>query len=674
MGKKEKKKEVRPPGTDKPGKKNGRREKPSADSLPFAWNPRHTRIALALILSASFLLGIVSVLLFRHSPFFNLPIIDEESYVKWADEIAGGEWIGTKVFYQDPLYPYFLAVVFKVFGRSFLVVRLLQVAMGTLSVAVVFLAARRLLPEPAALAAAGILAMYRGLYFFELQILKETMVILLSAVSCLWGMTAAEKPAEQWRWLALGLTLGLLTLLRGNFQVILPFLLLWVVFSEKGVKLLSRLTRAGIFGLGIALVITPVTIRNYKIGGEFVLTTSQGGANFYIGNNERANGRYVTLPFVRANPEWEAHDFKAEAEKQAGRPLTPSEVSHFWFRESFAWIHDHPLSAFLLTLHKARLMIHQYEIPDNHSLYLTRQEFVPALYLAFLGFGILWGPALLGMWILRGDPKSRYPALFSILYTASIIPFFIVDRYRLAVVPALAVFSAAFLFWTHEKWKKRETRPLLWSAVILLPALFLGLLPTSESRAPMGMEYYLLGNAYLKTDQPHLAIPWYDKAIKALPDNQDVARNREEALRRLNTGDISLILAEGQKPEKTGEELVTLGQKLETLGQIKSAAAFYEKALAKNPSLFSAHARLGFLFSTYPEIKDSQKALLHLKLALQLRPNDLDTMNALGNANFLAGDTIQARHWWEKALRLDPSYKSAKTNLEVLEKKQAQKK
>ena len=92
---------------------------------------------------------------------------------------------------------------------------------------------------------------------------------------------------------------------------------------------------------------------------------------------ENADGRYPTLPFVRAHPKWEAADFRKEAEKRAGRELGPSEVSAFWFRQGFDWIKSNPKQAFSLWLHKARLMIHQFEIADNYSLYLARSLFVP---------------------------------------------------------------------------------------------------------------------------------------------------------------------------------------------------------------------------------------------------------------------------------------------------------
>jgi 4-amino-4-deoxy-L-arabinose transferase-like glycosyltransferase len=634
------------------------------------WRPIHTYVSLALILAFTAGLGAAAIFQYRDSPFFNLPIIDEEAYVKWAEEIAAGDVIGSKVFYQDPLYPYSLALLFAVFGKSFFAVRVAQAMMGTLAVALVFWTGRRLMGDRAGLLAAGILAGYKGLYYFDLMIGKEPEVLLLSALSAALGVWAAERPRSFLRWFLLGFSLALLTLLRGNFQLVAGLILIGSALFARADDWRGRLLRPLAVGLGLAVLIVPVTLRNYRVGGELVLTTSQGGANFYLGNNEAANGRYATLPFVRANPEWEAIDFKAEAEKRSGHELKPSQVSGFWFREAFAWIGKNPGKAFKLLLHKARLMVHQHEIADNHSLYLMREEFVPALWIPFLGLGLLWGPAMVGMAVVcRRDRRAVYPAAFTLLYAASMIPFFIVDRYRVPCLPALAVFGAAAVEWAGERTRARWARsfgPGLAALITVIGFLALGLLPTTESAAPMGMEYYLLGNGYLKTGQPAEAINWYDKALAARPDLSDAVKNRGIAMGMIKGPDIDQMMGEVNRGGKSAAELSDLGKQLEGAGQSKPAVAAYEKALSVNPDYFFAHARLGYLYATNPEVKDLNLAISHLQRALVIDANHVDTMNALGNCYLLSGDPVQARHWYEEVLKRKPDHSGARSNLERL--------
>ena len=44
----------------------------------------------------------------RDTAFFDVLMGDARSYDLWAQRLAAGDWIGADVFYQAPLYPYFL--------------------------------------------------------------------------------------------------------------------------------------------------------------------------------------------------------------------------------------------------------------------------------------------------------------------------------------------------------------------------------------------------------------------------------------------------------------------------------------------------------------------------------------------------------------------------------------
>src|SRR5438093_9886183 len=69
----------------------------------------------------------------HHAPFFDLRLGDGEAYHLWARRIADGDWLGEGVFYQAPLYPYFLALIYRVLGESVAAVRLIQAFIGAAS-------------------------------------------------------------------------------------------------------------------------------------------------------------------------------------------------------------------------------------------------------------------------------------------------------------------------------------------------------------------------------------------------------------------------------------------------------------------------------------------------------------------------------------------------------------
>ncbi|MGC4083969.1 MAG: hypothetical protein QM736_18135 [Vicinamibacterales bacterium] len=60
------------------------------------------------IFSVALGIRLLHVWLLSHSPYFDVLMGDARGYDEWALRLANGDWIGTDVFYQAPLYPYLL--------------------------------------------------------------------------------------------------------------------------------------------------------------------------------------------------------------------------------------------------------------------------------------------------------------------------------------------------------------------------------------------------------------------------------------------------------------------------------------------------------------------------------------------------------------------------------------
>jgi 4-amino-4-deoxy-L-arabinose transferase-like glycosyltransferase len=121
----------------------------------------------------------------RHSPFFSTLMGDARAYDEWAQRLAGGDWIGTEVFYQAPLYPYFLGSVYAVFGRDLWIVRLIQAALGAGSCALLVLTGARLFSVRVGATAGAILALYAPAVFLDGLIQKSVLDVFLTCLS-LW--------------------------------------------------------------------------------------------------------------------------------------------------------------------------------------------------------------------------------------------------------------------------------------------------------------------------------------------------------------------------------------------------------------------------------------------------------------------------------------------------------
>src|SRR5687768_1696172 len=98
---------------------------------------KERRLGLLLlgVWAIAFCLRLFYVWDIHRAGFFDIRIGDGEAYHLWARRIVNGDWLGTDVFYQAPLYPYFLAVVYRVFGDSAATVRILQACIGASSCA-----------------------------------------------------------------------------------------------------------------------------------------------------------------------------------------------------------------------------------------------------------------------------------------------------------------------------------------------------------------------------------------------------------------------------------------------------------------------------------------------------------------------------------------------------------
>src|ERR1051325_11177077 len=59
----------------------------------------------------------------KDDPVATVLMVDARTYDRWAQQIAEGNWLGDRIFYQAPLYPYFLAANYKLFGHSLFAVR-----------------------------------------------------------------------------------------------------------------------------------------------------------------------------------------------------------------------------------------------------------------------------------------------------------------------------------------------------------------------------------------------------------------------------------------------------------------------------------------------------------------------------------------------------------------------
>lgn len=409
------------------------------------------RLALAAILLLALGVRLGHWLAVRDAPFVAELAMDSAEYDRWAREIAGGDWLGSEAFFQAPLYPYFLAVVRTVAGHRLDAVYLLQILLAVFGVWALYRAGRSLAPSPheetVGLAAAFLAAVYGPFVFYDVQLLKESLAVTCTAF-LLWALAAAGRRHRRRTWLAVGALLGVLVLLRENALLLAPLLPLAAIVRSPGEPRgsASRLRRfAAALGLtvaGLAVVLSPVALRNAAVGGGFLPTTYQGGVNFWIGNNPEADGTYRPLTAGKQVPAYERSEPVRLAEEALGRELTGAEVSRYWLGRSLAWAAEEPGAFLALQLTKLRLYWRWYEWPDAVDYaWMKRQS--PVLGWPLVEFGGVVILACAGLWMERRRLAAWTPALLWVIgWTASTVIFFVFSRYRLPMMPALLPLAA----------------------------------------------------------------------------------------------------------------------------------------------------------------------------------------------------------------------------------------
>ena len=164
--------------------------------------------------------------------------------------------------------------------------------------------------------------------------------------------------------------------------------------------------------------------------------------NLLIGQQDQYGGIFGPItrrPQLEFDPTGE---IRMEAE--AGHDLKASQISRTLTGRALARIVSEPGPMVRHYLRKTYRFWSGYELPQIVSWNFWRHRFAPLRWLV-LPFLVLSVGGLLGLW--RLPPPARRALVAIVLgYFVSMLPFFPTTRYRLPIVPLLALATAAFVF------------------------------------------------------------------------------------------------------------------------------------------------------------------------------------------------------------------------------------
>ncbi len=413
-------------------------------------------------------------------PNFEIPFagLDEELNHILAQRIAAGDIFLLQNDYQYPLplYIYFLGGIYALFGDSFWMARLLNIALGMGSIVLIYLVTKKVFRrESIALVAALGAALYGPYLYFDTSLYKTSFELFLLGLSLLLLVRAADGERAG-SWFLPGLSLGLLSSVQGQNWLFTTMIVLMLLFgpaamlmSEEGPYLKSlkhRSFRVCFLATGLILALLPLWLKSYYVSKDPFVANGLASINFYIGNHKGSWGGFSRIEGIRSNPAGHFYDARRVAEENVGHSLSVTEVSSYWKGKVFEFIREDRKAFLYLLKEKVRLIFTFYELND-YAYFQKTSPFLGTLP----GIWLLLPLGMSGLFFSLKHYRKAWPLYISMLSTAAgMIMTFVVWRYRIPLTYCLWPF-AGFLVVNAWDWI-REKRLLNVSAASLLLIYF----------------------------------------------------------------------------------------------------------------------------------------------------------------------------------------------------------
>ncbi|HKY31993.1 MAG TPA: glycosyltransferase family 39 protein [Candidatus Polarisedimenticolia bacterium] len=494
---------------------------------------------LLLVVAAAALLRAAYLLDYRaHSVFWDSLLLDAEVYDAMARSIAAGDWLaGTSVYTLPPLYPYALAALYALTGRSLGAVYVAQALLGVVNVVLIHSIGRKVFSGRAPLIASVLAVAYGSFMFTESKLMGTTLALTMGLALMRLMLLAGEKQTLT-LWGGCGALLGLTALARPETLLLVPFAALWILRvtsrpdAARKAAPIDQYALAGrqpwfalsVFAAFVVIAVSPATLRNWVVSEDWSLAnliSSQAGITFYQSNNPRSIGLYSFLQDegFSGNPMVQAEEEKTIAEKAEGRPLKRSEVTRYWMGKGVSWIVSNPGPFLVLECKKLLRFLGSYEYSTEYILAVER-EGVRTLWLAPLPFAAITALAVVGL-LYQWREGFRPPAMLLTFFVAAnlmaVLAFYVSSRYRMPSAPALILFAASGLdrLVTGFRSRASSSRVEAWLHAGIAALLFVlfHVQVDASHRVQEANAHYNAGNQHYNKKEYGLAVAEYERAL-----------------------------------------------------------------------------------------------------------------------------------------------------------------
>jgi 4-amino-4-deoxy-L-arabinose transferase-like glycosyltransferase len=336
--------------------------------------------------------------------------------------------------WMTPVYPYFLAGVFRIFGtytlEAFLAAAGFNALCSALTTIPLWFAAKRIGGAPTAILATLLWAVFPTALILPYESLWDSSLSGLLATTLLWATLTVADSTRTRHWVGYGLLWGLALMTNAALIALLPFLFGWAEYQAHR-KQTYRFHRPALAATMALLCCVPWTIRNYREFHAFVPLRSVAGLALWLGNNERAQSNSVAG----------LHPISNQAERDRYTEL--GEIAYMREKQSLAldYLLTHPAAEFSLISQRFTA----FWSAGSTNLFRDFPRAGSARFYLVILSNLLAGlgafAAVVMLWRTRSPfavPLSAFPVVFPLVYYLALAP----PRYRHPIDPVLLLLAA----------------------------------------------------------------------------------------------------------------------------------------------------------------------------------------------------------------------------------------
>lgn len=262
----------------------------------------------------------------------------------------------TKWLSEAPGYGIYLSAIYRITGRDFFKVQVVQNLLNSLSPVLLFLIAGRLLSWRVGIVAGFIAALSHHLSHFSNFILPDSLCVLPLLAAFYVLLLARQSRHAYWLYALAGVLCGIAAWLRPQPMLLGPFLAVMLTIIRKPRRLM--LQRAAVTAGVALLIIAPITIRNYLVYKAFVPISIGTGLNLWEGIGEASGDRFGAVAKDGEVAEQEARLYNEP--RYGGVWSTPDGISrdHDRVSKSLVIIRQHPIWYTGVVLGRMKEMFH----------------------------------------------------------------------------------------------------------------------------------------------------------------------------------------------------------------------------------------------------------------------------------------------------------------------------